>query len=465
MSEPTHAVVLGAGLAGTLAAAALSRRLDRVTLVDRDRLPPGPYPRTGVPQARHTHLLWSGGARAIESLVPGTQQRLLAAGARRLGMPEGVVSLAANGWLRRWPQMQYLFSCTRDLLDWTVRERVLDSPVIELRQGCQAEGLLGGPARVRGVRLRDRESGAVQDCPADLVVDATGRGSRAPRWLAELGLPPVSEQVVDSGLAYATRVFRAPPGLPADFPVINVQADPHADRPGQTATLLTVEGGRWLVTLSGTRGGEPPGEEAEFVPFARAVRHPLVGELIADAEPLGPVRTTHSSVNRRRFFERAARWPDGFVVLGDAVATYNPVYGHGMSVAAQGAVALRDGTDGRGGHPGGAGTARGLQRAIARTVDGAWTTATTQDVLYPDAVGDRPGLPARLLQRYMDRLTATAHTRPAAADALYEALTLSGPMTRLVSPRAALATLLGPGARPEPGPPLTAAEQRAARER
>ncbi|MCT2593534.1 FAD-dependent oxidoreductase [Streptomyces sp. N2-109] len=464
MSGPTRAVVLGAGLTGTLAAAALSRQLDQVTLVDGDLLPAGPQPRKGVPQARHAHLLWSGGARAVESLLPGTEQRLLDAGARKTGMPDGLVSLSPQGWLRRWPQMQYLFTCTRDLLDWTVREQVLARPGIELRQGCQAEELLGSATRITGVRLRDRHSGTSEDCQADLVVDATGRGSRAPHWLADLGLPPVTEQTVDSGLAYATRLFRAPPGLPADFPVVNVQADPHADRPGQTATLLTVEGGKWLVTLSGTRGGEPPAAEGDFVSFARAVRHPVVGDLIAGAEPLGPVRTTRSSVNRRRFYERLPHWPDGFIVLGDAVATYNPVYGHGMSVAAQGAVALGYGLDRH--DPAATGTARRLQRALARTVECAWTTATTQDVLYPEAVGEAPRLPARILQRYMDRLMVTANARPAAADALFEALTLSGPMTRLVSPRAAFATLLGPGGgTPLPGPPLTAAETRAARVR
>jgi 2-polyprenyl-6-methoxyphenol hydroxylase-like FAD-dependent oxidoreductase len=449
--------VLGSGLAGTLAAAALARHLDRVTLVDRDLMPTGPGPRKGLPQARHAHLLWSGGARVVDLLLPGTTQRWLDAGAHRFGLPTGLVSMSAQGWLRRGPELQYVITSSRDLLDWTVREQVLADEKVSLREATGAVGLLGSAGRVTGVRLRDEQTGHTTALEADLVVDAGGRGSRARQWLAELGLPPVPEETIDSGLAYATRVFRAPPGVVKGFPIVNVQADPRMARPGQTATLLPIEGSRWLVTLSGTRGGEPPSEEGRFIDFARGMRHPVVGDLIASAEPVGPVHGSRSTANRRRYFERLARWPDGFVVLGDAVATYNPVYGHGMSVAAHSAAALRRGLERQGLRPG---TTRGIQRAIARAADGAWLTATSQDVRYPGATGPRPTFSGRLLQRYLDRLMKTANDRPAATRALFDAFTLSGPMTRLAAPRAALATLRGPTRAPLSGPPLRAEELR-----
>ncbi|MEE1929206.1 FAD-dependent oxidoreductase [Streptomyces sp. TRM 70351] len=456
--RPTHAVVLGGGLAGTLAAAALARHLDRVTLAEPDVLPDAPAPRKGVPQARHTHLLWSGGARAIEDLVPGTTQRWLDAGARRIGMPGGIVSLSAQGWLRRWPGLEHLIISSRDLIDWGVRHQVLADTRVTLRQGVRATALSGDAARVTGVVLRDEATGESTTVEADLVVDATGRGSRAPAWLTALGLPGVTETVIDSGLAYATRVFHAPEGAGRDVPVINVQADPREPRPGRTATLVPIEGDRWQVTLSGTRGGEPPRDAEGFVAFARAVRHPVVGDLIAGARPAGPVHSSRGNVNRRRFFERLPAWPDGFLVLGDAVATYNPVYGHGMSVAAHGARALGDQVGRRGLAPG---TARAAQRAVAGAVEGAWTTATSQDVLYPETVGPRPPVHARVLQRYVERLMATANTRSPAARALYTAFTLSGPMTALVSPGALVATARGPRAAPVPEPPFTREERRA----
>ncbi|QUQ69685.1 hypothetical protein [Kutzneria sp. CA-103260] len=197
----------------------------------------------------------------------------------------------------------------------------------------------------------------------------------------------------------------------------------------------------------------------DFVRFAReAVRHPVVGDLIADAEPLTDMVTAHGLVNRRRFFEKNKQWPAGLVVLGDAVATYNPVYGHGMSVAALGARAMRDELDGRGL---GADTGRRIQRAIGRTVEPAWTTASGEDCLYPNVTGAGPTRMTLVVRRYVERLTRTAISRPDVAEALIDAMTLSVPMTTLVAPKIVLATLRGPRHSPAAQPPVTAEERSA----
>ncbi|HEX5568136.1 MAG TPA: FAD-dependent monooxygenase, partial [Streptomyces sp.] len=441
MRPTTHAVVLGGGLAGMLAAAALARHLEKVTIIERDSVPDGPEPRRGIPQARHSHLLWSGGARAIEALLPGTTEALLAAGAHRNGMPSGLVLLTAHGWLRRWPETQFMITCSRDLLDWTVRRRLLENPRVTLRQGLRAVGVTGTGERVTGARVRDEKTGETFELAADLVVDASGRASRARQWLVETGLPPVREEVVDSGLAYATRIFRAPSTAGKDFPVITVQADPRDGEPGRGGVLLPIEGDRWLVTISGTRGGEPPTDEERFLDFARALRSPILADLVEGAEPLTPVHGSHSTANRRRYFERLRAWPEGFVVVGDAVAALNPVYGQGMSVLAECAVAVDRVLRRHGTRPG---AARRIQREIARPVSGAWKTATGQDLQFPDVVGPRPSAVDRLLLGYVNRLVRTSLARPAAAEAFFEAITLSGPMTRLVTPRALLTTLRGP---------------------
>lgn len=449
MAAQTHAVVLGGGMAGMLAASVLAHT-SRVTIVERDSLPDGPAARKGVPQARHAHLLMSGGVRVIESLLPGTQDRWLAAGARRITLPSELVSMAPTGWLRRWPQMQFLITCSRDLLDWVVRDQVLRHPGIVVRQNTDVAGLLGDAKRVAGVQIRD-DTGVAFELDADLVIDATGRGSRAPRWLTQLGLPPVREAVVDAGLAYATRVFKAPDWAGNDFPIVNVQADARTRRPGRGAVLLPIEERRWLVTIAGTRGGEPTTNEEDFVPFARSIRHPVIGDLIAAAQPLTPVYGSRSTANRRRYFERLGRWPDGFLVLGDAAATFNPVYGHGISVAAQQVAVLRNALADDGVRTG---TARQVQRDICRSVEGAWVMATLQDRFFPDAIGPRPSIATRAIQRYVNRLTRTANTRPHVAHALLDAFTLSTPMTALGRPRVALATLRGPGQPPLPEPPF-----------
>ncbi|MEJ3745086.1 pyridine nucleotide-disulfide oxidoreductase [Actinomycetes bacterium KLBMP 9797] len=463
------AVVLGAGLAGMLAAAALARHpeIGAVTVVERDRLDAGPVsdgddrrragtaPRQGLPQGRHAHVLMSSGVRAIEALLPGTTDRWLAAGAHRIGLPDGYVMHLPQGWLPRWRGEQFVISCSRGLLDWVVRQRLLELPEIRLISRTEAAGLCGDARAVTGARVRDRASGVERVLDAALVVDATGRGSRAPHWLAALGCPPVDEDIVDSGLRYATRLFRAPASLSA---VVNVQADPAQDRPGQTAALMPIENGQWLVTLSGTRGGQPSRAPEEFVPFAAGMRHPIVAELIAGLEPLTPVAVTNGTANRRRHFDRSPDWPDGFVVLGDAVATYNPVYGHGMSVAALGATVLGAELSRRGL---GLGLARAVQRRVAGSAAEAWGHATGTDIRFPDAIGRAPTRVERVLWRYQSRLMRTALDRPDVAREVIEVFTLSAPASRLLRPRVALATLRGPRRPPLDTPPFTPAERAA----
>ncbi|GHF03852.1 NAD(P)/FAD-dependent oxidoreductase [Streptomyces morookaense] len=450
-----RSVVLGGGMAGMLAAAVLADHGHDVVVVERDRLPDTARARRGVPQARHAHLMMSGGARVVETLLPGAAERWLAAGARRISLPTGLVSLLAQGWLPRWPEMEYLIACSRDLLDAVVRELVLARPGITLHEGAEAAGLLGTARRVTGVRLHGE--GGAEDLAADLVVDTTGRGSRAPQWLARLGLPAVREETVDSGLVYATRVFRAPPGA-EDVPVVSVQAETGTSRPGRGTTLMPIEGGRWIVTLAGTRGGEPTRDAGEFEPYARTLRHPIVADLIARAAPLTEVYVTRSTVNRRRYFERLPEWPAGFLVMGDALAAYNPVYGHGMSVAAHGAAALRAAlrTEGAGD---GSGFARRAQQAAAAAAGPAWDLATGEDLNYPGAVGGRPPVAARLLRGYVQRTMLTATANPAVTRPLLEVMTLSRPLSGLFAPGVAVHVLRGPGRRPSAEPPITAAER------
>ncbi|MGW3493436.1 NAD(P)/FAD-dependent oxidoreductase [Streptomyces sp. NPDC001020] len=453
-AAPRRAVVIGGGMAGMLAAAALSAYAD-VTVVERDTLPHGPEGRKGLPQARHVHVIWSGGVRAMEELVPGVTDAWLAAGARRIPLPTSLVSMQPRGWFRRWPEMQFMIACSRDLLDWVVRERVTKSERLTVLQQTELLSLEGDASRVTGVRVRT-DDGQERVLAADLVVDAAGRGSRASVWLKALGVPEAPLEEVDSGLTYSSRIFRAPPGT-EDFPLVNVQSDATVPVPGRTTTVEPIEGGRWLVTLSGTRGGEPPATAEEFEAFARnSVRHPVVGELIAHAEPLSDPVVTRSTVNRRRFYEKIKDWPEGFVAIGDSVATYNPVYGHGLSVAAQGALALgRLVAEHKLTEPG---LARRAQRAVARPVATAWEFATSTDIHYPGAIGKAPGIANRLLGAYVNRLMLAATGRPLVARAFFDVVTLSKPLSELVRPAVVLAVLRGPRRARLEEPPLTQAE-------
>ncbi|MGW3955649.1 FAD-dependent oxidoreductase [Streptomyces sp. NPDC004752] len=456
----TVAVVLGGSLAGLLAARALTSFADRVVVVERDALPAGPEPRTGLPQARHVHQLWSGGARALERLVPGATERLRAAGVTRLPVTTDMVVLSPHGWFRRWSQSAFLLPAGRDLLDWVVRARILADPRIELVERAEALGPVGTDTAVTGVLIRDRD-GAERTLPAGLVVDATGRGSRAPQWLASLGLPAPERREVNPGLAYATRLFRAPRQARNGFPIVNVQADPRDRRLGRGGVLMPIEDGKWMVTLHGCRGQEPTADAADFLRYARTeLRHPVIAELLARAEPLGKeVAFTRTTANRRHFFERMPLWPENFVVLGDAVCALNPVYGHGMSVAAQGALALREVMSRQGlGTPG---LARRIQRAVSRPVRAAWDLSTGSDVFYPGATETGPTLRERITAAYVGRLMHTATGNGRIARRVTDVTSLERGAAVLLAPSVLLAAAVGPLKPALGGPPLTAEELKA----
>ncbi|MFH8440369.1 FAD-dependent oxidoreductase [Streptomyces sp. NPDC018026] len=470
--RPT-AVVVGASATGLFAAAALADFAD-VTVVERDRLPDGPEPRRGVPQARHAHLVWSGGVKAFDDLLPGLTGEIVAHGGRLVHIMGDMVSRAPNEvWFRRFTSTHHRnLVCSRDLLDSVLRNRVLADQRITLRQETTALRLEGDATAVTGVRIRaDTGPGADADADADtaarertlradLVVDASGRGSRAPQWLTELGAPSVTEREVNAGVAYATRLYRAPEAARnINFPLVNVQANP-AKAPGRGGIVLPIEGNRWIVTLAGTRGGEPTGDRDAFVDFALNLDDPVIGELLKGLEPLGDIVTTRATANRRRYYEQVKRWPDGFLVLGDAIAGYNPVYGHGLTVAAQCALAVRDTLGATGLQQ--PGLARRLQRAAARPVAAAWDLAVGQDALYPGAADTRPNGIERLLARFVDKAVETGARNPRAMAALLDVMSLERPATRLFSPDMLIPMLLGPRRPHLQGPPLTDAERKAA---
>ncbi|MEU9102317.1 FAD-dependent monooxygenase [Streptomyces sp. NPDC048361] len=448
------AVVIGGGMTGMLAAAVLAEFAD-VTIVERDTLPEGPAPRKGLPQARHGHLLWSGGVKALHQLLPGIVDELAERGARRVPVMKNLVSKAPSGqWFRRFAQARHTnIVCSRDLLDATIRTEVVRDPRIRVRERTELEGLTGSADCISGVRIY---SGAQRETlSADLVVDASGRGSRTPNWLKQLGIAPVPERTVDAGVGYASRMYRAPRGTTDTFPIVNVQADPRQP-PGQGGIILPIEDHQWLVTLSGTRGGEPGGSNDEFVAFARALSHPIIGELLSGAEPLTDVVTTRSTANKRRYYESMPQWPAGFVVLGDAVAGYNPVYGHGLTVAAQCVVALR--TILRQHDVVSPQTSRRIQQAVAGPVGNAWDLAVGQDIFYPGASDEPATRTEKLLSAFVDRAVDAGSRNPRAMNALLDVMSMEQPPSRLLKPDMLCSLLLGRKLPPLEGPPLTAAE-------
>ncbi|MEW1752223.1 FAD-dependent oxidoreductase [Streptomyces angustmyceticus] len=468
-THPHLAVVLGGGFTGMLAAAALSQHAD-VVIVERERLPRTPALPTDLPQARHAHLLTADGARLVDALLPGSLERWLAGGARTVPKPAEFAGRHPAARLRRRARAEQLIACSRDLLDRVLREQVPALPGVTVLDGTEAAGLTGTAEHVTGVRVRDTTTGAAYRLDADLVVDATGRHSTTQNRLAALGLPAAREDVVDGNTVSATRIFHAPAGR-EDCPVLTTRSaftgpfsGPAASRrpvPARTATLVPIEGGRWLVTLTGTGDDRPSEHAGRFVPFARRTGNAVIGDLIADAEPLSEVRLSRDTTSRRRRYEQLPSWPSGFLVLGGALVSLTPDYGQGLSLAAHGAAALR-GALRRHGMDDPA-LARKVQRTLGRLVRTPWTLAT--GTALPSPAADRPAVG----RAYLDVLTTAAPTPPAlrlsAALGLFRDTARTGPAADgapngPASPKAAPAprpTTTGPASPPAPRPPATPA--------
>jgi 2-polyprenyl-6-methoxyphenol hydroxylase-like FAD-dependent oxidoreductase len=432
---PRNAVVIGASVSGLVTARVLADHFDRVTLIERDRLPAGADLRAGVPQAQHVHLLLGKGKQIVEQLLPGFGADMAAAGAILVDEGADVAWLTPAGWSVRYRSGLGMHASSRSMLEWQLRRRVAEHPRIEIVDGIDVLGLAadGDGARVVGVRTRPRGGAAAaeQTLAAHFVVDASGRGSRAPAWLSELGYPEPDEEIVDAHIGYASRVYRPSVDPNRDWLSAYVQlAPPRHTRAGLIAPL---EGNRWLITLVGAAGDYPPTDDAGFLEFARSMRSPILYEAIKDAEPLSGIQATRSTNNRRRRYDRLARWPERFVVTGDAVAAFNPVYGQGMSVASIEALELGQQLARAGG--GLDGVAARFQRRLGKVTAEPWMVSTSEDFRVAGVVGGPPPLIARFMHRYLDRLTLRSTQDPEVRQALLLALNLLTSAPALFHPR------------------------------
>ncbi|MBV8996112.1 MAG: FAD-binding monooxygenase [Pseudonocardiales bacterium] len=395
-----HAVVLGASMAGSLAARILSEAYRKVTVIDRDVLPEGGVYRRSVPQGRHLHVLLPRGREVLEEFFPG-----FTAGAVQAGAPTGdglgAVRVVVSGHRLRQVDVGRLgLFVSRPFLEGQVRARLRALPEVTFVEGSDIAGLMttADRRRINGVTVRGPD-GHQQQITADLVVDATGRGSRTPIWLREWGYGPPSEDRIDIRLGYATRILRLRPGAIGNDKFIAI--GPTVDNPRMGA-LGAMEGGRHIFTLGGILGDYPPTDPAGFDAFAASLPAPDIAEAIQGAEPLGDPVAFRFPASVRHRYERLRAFPDGLLVIGDAVSSFNPIYGQGMTVAANQAVALRR-ILARTHQP----APRQYFRLIAKTIDPPWDIAVGADLAFPDVPGTRTAK-TRLVNAYLPRLLAAA---------------------------------------------------------
>jgi 2-polyprenyl-6-methoxyphenol hydroxylase-like FAD-dependent oxidoreductase len=408
-------------MAGMLAARALSEHFERVTLLERDPLPSPaeqaePTARKGVPQGKHTHGLLAGGLAALERFFPRITQDLIDRGSLVGDIVADSLWHVQGGFHARPKSGLIGTTQSRPLLESVVRERLSYLPGITIRDRVNVDGLISHDGcTVMGVELIDRRDYAVESLHADLVVDATGRGSRMPEWLAHHGFATPQEERVEVKLTYATQQFRRRPGDLDDVMAVVLTQLPPSQRFG---VALAIEGDRWSVTLGGMFADMPPNTKAGFVEFARGLPTPELFNFLRTAEPISDVEVYKFPASQRRRYEKLRRFPQGLLVLGDALCSFNPVYGQGMSVAALEAELL-DKLLGKGLDK----LAPRFFRQAAKIVDVPWQIAVTADFQHAGVCGDRPWLTGPI-NRWMKLVHETAHRDPVVATAFHRVANL-----------------------------------------
>jgi 2-polyprenyl-6-methoxyphenol hydroxylase-like FAD-dependent oxidoreductase len=420
-----RAVVVGGSLAGLLAARVLADGFERVTVVERDPLPDEPSTRPGVPQGSHVHVLQEAGRATLEDLFPGYGEDLLSAGGLLIDVVSDLVHYEEGGYLAEGPSRIPAYFATRPLLERIARRRVVAHGGIVLRAGCRCTDYLvdEDETTVEGVVVRDGDA-APEDVAADLVVDSTGRASRTPAWLSDHGYAAPDVDEVDIDVAYSTALVERPPD---DRRAFFVAADAPRTR---GAGVFPVEGDRWQATLFGYHGDHPPTDPDGFREFAASLPGPDLGGLL-DRQPWVSAEIAHYPFpsNRRHRYEDLDRFPDGLVVVGDAIASFNPIYGQGMSVAALQALELHHALAAEGL----ADIGRRFFGRVEGTVDAPWSVAAGGDFEFPQTTGPKPQ-GTDIVNRYVARLIRKAHTDGELREALTRVFMMEDPPSALFRP-------------------------------
>jgi len=384
-----RAIVIGGSIAGLLSARVLADKFESVTVVETDRLPCEPIIRKGVPQSVQPHVLFTRGYRLLEEMFPGIGNDLSTAGALTIDWAREFYLFGKFGWniTSNSPSNIVSFTCSRPLLEWTIRQRLSEFSNVRFLERHRVIGLLheSNKSQVTGVFLQLIDERTEDKLSASLVVDASGRRSQAPQWLENIGFIRPSETLVNPFLGYATRRYKERKGSEANWKVMLIsQLPPHSTRLGY---LAKIEGGELIATLGGYGHDFPPIDNTGFLNFARSLPDLTFYEVIKELEPVSSIDAYRATANRMRHYEKVPL-PRGFIVLGDAVCALCPVYGQGITVSALSAIVLRNWLNDRCNQLFQSPFSPSLfQKNLAKSNSSHWNLATRQDLKFPTTTG------------------------------------------------------------------------------
>lgn len=424
-----HAVVLGGSIAGLLSARVLSGSYRQVTVVERDDVTGGSGPRPAIPQGHHIHALLARGQQILDDLFPGFTEEL-----RSIGVPIGDFGTSLSWYfdgemIKKTETGLVCVAAGRPLLEDRIRRRIAGIGNVAVRDNTDILGLLAAPGgrQIIGAKVQHRVAGSTPEAlHADLVIDATGRGTRTPRWLAELGYPEVEVEQVKMDLTYTTCDFHGPLNydpIGTDIALLPV-ATPAIPRGAIFARLPD----RYAVSLTGLLGDRPPTDLEGFLAYVESLPVPEVHKAVRDAKPMGRPMMFRFPASIRRHYQRMSRFPDGLLVTGDAACVFNPVYGQGMTVAAIEATVLQKHlAAGKAPQPG------RFFADLAKVIDAPWEMAASADLAFPGVEGRRT-LKAKMGNAYVPRLQAAAVHDGVLTNAFLRAAGLVDPPQALMKP-------------------------------
>ena len=432
----THAVVVGGSFAGMCTARVLRDSFDHVTVVERDSLE-GDGERSGVPQSKHVHAMLVRGRNELEGLFPGFGAEMIRRGAIDLDFGNSFLVMRMTGWEPR--QAVGLLNAwgTRLLFEAALRTRFREECAgVEVLTSTVVRGLVverNGRQRIKAVRVEARDGGHARELDADLVVDASGRASKAPEWLRAAGVEPPRETVVDSFMQYASMWFEALPReeRPAGGDWHGIWLDPLPPDMKRGGVMFPCEGNRWIATVGAAARERAPETPDEFHAFLRTLRSPVLAQALEKARPISPLHRTRSMTNRLRHYDEWSTDLAGFVALGDAACAFNPVYGQGMSTNTVCATVLKKMLLHHGPDP--ARLPRLFHRAQGEFLAGPWSMSTGADFMWNETIGTRPA-GTRLMHPYVMAVLETALEDPSVRQVFAEIANLLRPSSDLMSP-------------------------------
>jgi len=382
-----RAVIVGSGIGGAFCAGAISKFFDETLVIDVDSLPTTPLERRGTPQGSHIHAVLRSAIEIAGRYFPGFEASLEAAGGTQLSWG---YDLRYHDWGSWQPQRDLgvkVFSQSRALLEHVLRAHAFSQPGVLVLQETRVTDFCLEGDRVTGIVARHK-GGAEERIECDLVIDASGRGSRLPPWLERNGFGIADQTELGVDICYVSAYYTrsTKPGK-APFGYV-LRGNAPSVRSG---VLVPIERDRWVLSLSGRFGDFPPREEAGFLDYVRSLHVPAIYDTIANEKRLTPFSTFNIPEIFWRRYDQMPSFPDRLIPVGDAVTVFNPVYGQGMSVAAQGSLVLRQCLEelSRGGESLDGISRRCLPR-VAEKSSAAWNLSANVDLSYAKTTGQRP---------------------------------------------------------------------------